>query len=247
MNMIKMILERKNRNDLYWKAEYWNEKALIYKDESISMWPNNNLNFLYDKEQKEIIEAYYNNLEGEKIIDVGCGIGRISRHFSRKGATVKGIDFSKNSIEVAKKMGEEKIEYELISIYDFDEKEKYNKAFNWAVLAVACRNKEELERALIKIYNSLKKNGNFLMIEPIHKGFLHRVLNISMREFTETMEKVGFEVIDIKQMHFWPARLILSYFTIPMFITKPIYKLGQFLMKIIPNSGDYKLIYAKKK
>ena len=83
-------------------------------------------------------------------------------------------------------------------------------------------------------------------MEPIHANFLSRVLKMNLDEFIAILEEAGFKVRTIKQLNFWPTRILLSYFNIPMFITKPIYLFGQTMMKIIPNSGDYKLIYAEK-
>ncbi len=247
MSLIKMIKNRKNRANIYNKESFWDEKAEEYDGNSVSMWANNNLNSLYHEEQKGVLNNYFKNLDNQDLIDIGCGTGRMSNYFSKKGARVKGIDFSSKSIEIARNNSPGNVVYEVQSIFDFNESLQYDKAFAWGVLAIASSNRDELTQALTNIHRGMKEGGKILLLEPVHKGFLHRVLNMSIDEFVSVMRETGFEVEEVKQMHFWPARILLSYFTVPMCITQPVYKLGQSLMKYIPNSGDYKLIYAKKK
>lgn len=71
-----------------------------------------------------------NVLQGQKILEVGCGGGILTEQLARLGATVKGIDLSTDLIEVARKHLEEsyntncgaskrsseRITYEVISI-----------------------------------------------------------------------------------------------------------------------------------
>jgi hypothetical protein len=60
------------------------------------------------------------------------------------------------------------------------------------------------------------------------------------------MIAAGFRIVSIRQLHFWPIRLVLAYVPWPNFVTKPLYHLGQFLLKFSPlrNLGDYKAITA---
>lgn len=242
-----MYKDRKNRKKIYSTPNYWDTKAEHYNDKSVSMWPNNNLNVLYDVEQKELIDSFINDLKDKYIIDIGCGTGRMSQYFAHKGAIVYAIDFSEKSIDIAKQQNANKnITYQTLSVFQLDYTKHFDIAFTWGVLAIACQNETEVINAIKKIYNSLKEGGELLMLEPIHSSFLHRVLKMDLNTFLGLLENEGFKVVAVKQLNFWPIRILLSYFTIPMFITKPIYWIGQYLMKLFPNSGDYKLIYAKK-
>lgn len=47
------------------------------------------------------------NLEGKKILDVGCGSGRYSIELAKKGATVVGVDFSDEMLAMARQRAEE--------------------------------------------------------------------------------------------------------------------------------------------
>lgn len=65
----------------------------------------------YDKEEftkgtageVDFIEEELASDRSEQILDVGCGTGRHSREFARRGDTVTGIDLSESMLVTAKK------------------------------------------------------------------------------------------------------------------------------------------------
>jgi len=46
------------------------------------------------------------NLDGKSVLDVGCGSGRYSIEFARKGADVVGLDFAQGMIDLARQAAE---------------------------------------------------------------------------------------------------------------------------------------------
>lgn len=46
------------------------------------------------------------NVDGKKILDVGCGSGRVAIQLARRGANATGIDFSENMLQMANVMAE---------------------------------------------------------------------------------------------------------------------------------------------
>jgi 2-polyprenyl-3-methyl-5-hydroxy-6-metoxy-1,4-benzoquinol methylase len=240
-----MLKNRAMRETLYSSAEYWDSKALEYNDKSISMWPNNHLNNYYHYEQTALLEKYLPNVAGVKILDVGCGTGRMSEYFAQRGASVLGIDFSAKSIEIAKKRAAgDNPSYRVQSVFDLDEVAAFDLVVSWGVLTVACKDRLELLDVMKKLYRSLKLDGKALLLEPIHRGFLHRVLNMNFEGFSRVMMEVGFKIDDITHMHFWPMRLVLAYLPWPRFFTAAGYHLGQAIMKLTGNKawGDYQAI-----
>ena len=85
-----------------------------------------------------------------------------------------------------------------------------------------------------------------LLLEPIHRGFVHRVLNLNQREFCAVLEAAGFRNTGARQLHFWPVRFVLAFVPWPAWITTPVYHLGQVAMKLGGGrwGGDYKAISA---
>lgn len=244
----KMLKDRRNRQSLYSSSEYWDSKADSYDGTSVSMWPNQTLNGLYQIEQQRVIDRYLPQLAGKELIDIGCGTGRMSRWFAQRTSRVLGVDFSEGALRIAASdICPENLSYRQCSIFDLDYHADFDIAFLWGVLTVACRDITELQEALGKVHETLRPGGTLLLLEPIHRGFLHRVLDMSLSDFLNAMRAANFSVDVVEPMHFWPMRLVLSYINWPVFITSPLYHLGQVAMKTpgLTKLGDYWAIRAQ--
>jgi 2-polyprenyl-3-methyl-5-hydroxy-6-metoxy-1,4-benzoquinol methylase len=244
-----MIANRLRRGEVYSKAEYWDKKAEELDGHSISMWPNNHLNELYHDEQTAVIDRVLPDLAGRRALDVGCGTGRMTRYLASRGAIVKGIDFASRAIDIAKQTNPAvNPTYAVQSIFDLDDREQYDLVLSWGSVAIASRTVVELRDALGRLYRSLRPGGEMLLLEPIHRGFLHRVLDLHVDAFVSEMTAVRFDVLEVSDMHFWPARMVLGYFQVPRPITQLVYHAGQRLMaRAFPRMGDYKAIHAVRR
>ena len=243
----EMIRQRLDRENLYSTAAYWDYKASTYEGKAASMWSNNALNSHYERELQFEIQRQLGTLCGLKLLDVGCGTGRLSRWFADQGANVMGLDFSSKALEIAKHQstGNNPL-YRYGSVFDLAEENVFDVVFTWGVITFACRDRNQLLDALIKIRQSLHSNGRLLLTEPIHRGFLHRVLDLDLPSFLAVMREAGFEVKATTPLHFWPMRLALAYIPWPVWITTPLYHLGQAAMKLpgLSRLGDYWAILA---
>jgi 2-polyprenyl-3-methyl-5-hydroxy-6-metoxy-1,4-benzoquinol methylase len=243
----QLFINRKNRTNLYCTSDYWDSKADQYTESAVSMWPNTTLNKYYHIELLEILFSFNLNFNNLKVLDLGCGTGRLSRWFADKGAQVKGIDFSKKSIDIAKLLNENyNIKYEVNSIFDLNEDTNYDFIYIGGVFTVACKDKDQLIISLNKLKSLLSQGGSVFFSEPIHTGFLSRVLSLSIKDFIKIMKHQGFKISFTKSIHFWPFRLLLCYYPLPAFITTPIFYLGKFLLKLpfFSRFGDYWCILA---
>jgi len=246
----KMLNNRRNREKLYCTPEYWDSKAAELEGDSVLMWTNNHLNYYYHREHLSLFKQYLPRLEGARVLDVGCGTGRISRYLAQRGATVLGIDFSREVIAIAQKQSPiGNPSYRVESVFDFEEENYFDLLVSWGSITIASKNRDELFNIMLRLSKSLKPHGKAILLEPIHTGFLHRVLNMDTREFCEVMNQAGFQVEDIYHLHFWPMRLLLCYTTWPKFITAAGYYLGEGIMNLFGHKsfGDYKAIIAKSK
>jgi 2-polyprenyl-3-methyl-5-hydroxy-6-metoxy-1,4-benzoquinol methylase len=241
-----MIRNRLRRKEVYSRPDYWDAKATDYDDDSVSWWPNNHLNACYNREQMQLLDRYLPNVAGKTVLDLGCGTGRISRYLAGRGAIVHGCDFSAKSIELARsKSAGPNPSYEVQSVFELDADAHYDAVVVFGVLVIASRTREELLDALRRIRRALRPGGTLVLMEPIHNSFLHRVLKMPLGEFLAVVRQAGFEIREVRPMHFWPARLALAYVGWPGPLTRLGYGLGQGLMSLSGQAGgDYKAILA---
>jgi 2-polyprenyl-3-methyl-5-hydroxy-6-metoxy-1,4-benzoquinol methylase len=243
----EMIHQRRHRKNLYSTAAYWDSKAHSFEDTAVSMWPNRVLNGLYEREQEELASRYLGEIEGSVLLDLGCGTGRFSRRLANKGARVTGLDFSTGALAIAKRLSSgNNPTYRRGSVFELSDEGAYDVIFTWGVLTVACLDKNQLVDVLIRIRKALRPAGRLLLTEPIHRGFLHRVLALDLPEFLSAMQQAGFEIKATDPLHFWPMRLALCYISWPAWLTVPLYHLGQAAMKVpgLSRLGDYWAILA---
>ena len=242
-----MIHDRRNRANLYCRAEYWDQKADLMQGHAVSMWPNNVLNEYYHQEDIQAIHDGLGDVNGLHVLDIGCGTGRMSRYLTNQGAFVHGFDFSTKAIEIARTLSQPpNPSYEVLSLFDLNENQTYDIALSWGVVTIACTNAERLTNGFQRIRQALKPGGRLMLLEPVHAGFLHRVLRMNIREFIEIMEREGFKVLDIRHLHCWPVRLLLAYVPWPRWLTMPVYWMGEIFMRFTGRHylGDYKAILA---
>ena len=102
------------------------------------------------------------DLDGKRVVDLGCGPGLYSRRMAKLGATVTGIDFSANSLEYARNRDTQNIEYIEADYLEDD----LPGGFDIAVLiyydycAMAPENRSRL---LQKIHGMLKPGGHLVV------------------------------------------------------------------------------------
>jgi len=243
----RMFRQRRQREIIYSEPEYWNSKAVDYDAEAVSMLPNNHLNRYYHREQLSVLKSHISKVNGASVLDVGCGTGRISRYLAEQGARVTGIDFASAPLDIARKLtASGNPEYRLQSVFDLDDSNAYDFAWVYGCVTVACENGRELLDVLLRLKRALKPRGKLLLVEPIHRGFLRRVLDMDVREFCAVMVEAGFEIREMTHLHFWPTKWLLAYVQWPKFITAAGFHLGDAILRLLGRKamGDYIAICA---
>lgn len=244
------LANRLRREEAYSQADYWDSKARQLEGSSVSMWNNDHLNELYHLEQMRLLDELLPDTRGRTLLDVGCGTGRLARHFAALGAHVVGIDFSAATIALAREQsGGCNPEYRVQSVFDLADAAAYDIVISVGALSVACRDRAGLLDALRRLRAALTPGGSILFLEPIHRGPLHRVLNMSPRGFTSTMREAGLELVHLRHIHFWPARLLLAYVRWPRWLTGAVHELGDLLLVRVlrrRRGGDYHAVLAAR-
>ncbi len=120
------------------------------------------------------------NLNNTKILDIGCGGGLVSEGLTKIGATVTGVDFIKENINVAKihaKKNNLKINY---FVKDF-EKDKITSKYDLIIILEVLEHLNNWEKFIRKIKLSLKKNGT-LIISTINRNLVSKFLTLDIGE-----------------------------------------------------------------
>jgi ubiquinone/menaquinone biosynthesis C-methylase UbiE len=162
--MIKNIYKSFERPSLWQKSSgpFWDDEHIAKQMLKAHLNPDSEAaSRKHDFIQKSVEWIRSNINEGSSLLDLGCGPGLYTKHFSKIGLDVTGIDFSKSSIAYAKSV-DEKTEYIYQNYLDIDYDEKFDVVTmiycDYGVLPINDRTV-----LLAKIYRALKPGGKLVL------------------------------------------------------------------------------------
>lgn len=252
----QLFKERRTRDAIYGAASYWDARASARSGMARSLWPSNAYNALWDARQRALIERTLGELRGRRVVDIGCGTGRIVRWLAeeRGAARVVGVDFSPATIEAARReasalvssgivrfdRGDVVAGLDPVGVGGFDD------AIVLGCFSVACRDRASLERAMANVARLVRKNGRVLLLEPIHRSpLLRRVLDLGVEEWIACANRAGLSLLSADRMGFVPVRLVFSVRDLPRLVVAPAFHAGERLLDRSPwlaPLSDYKLL-----
>ena len=110
----------------------------------------------YQVEMESLYAPFLRYLpEQALILDLGCGSGRDTLAFKKKGYQVEAIDYSAELVEKARELTG--IEVRQQSFYELNESEKYDGI--WACASLLHCDRDRLPEVLWLIFKALKPNG----------------------------------------------------------------------------------------
>jgi SAM-dependent methyltransferase len=252
----QLFKERRTRGKLYGVASYWDSRASARRGMARSLWPSNAFNVLWDQRQRDILVRALGDVTGRRMVDVGCGTGRVARWLAeQRGARqVVGVDFSPATVEAARHESSALVSSGLVRFEQGDIVAGVDKiglgAFDDAIVlgcfSVACADRASLERAMGNVARLVRKGGRLLLLEPIHRSpLLRRVLDLGLEEWIACANGVGLDLVRGDRMGFVPVRLVFSVRDLPAPIVAPIFGAGERLLDSAPwlsPLADYKLL-----
>jgi len=259
-SILQLIRERRTRGSIYHRADYWNARASARDGLARSVWPSNVFNTYWNERQCELLDRALGDISGLRIVDVGCGTGRMVRHFARRGAReVAGIDFSLDTVSAAKsesldeRLSEPEVRFhqgDAVATLDHVGVESFDVALVLGCFSVACRDVASLERAFANTARLLKPGGRLLLLEPIHRSpLLRRVLDLGLEEWIAAANRAGLALEGADRMGFAPVRLVLAVRDLPHAFVAPVFRAGEKLLDEAPflaALSDYKLLMFRK-
>jgi SAM-dependent methyltransferase len=252
----QLLHERRERDRLYGVSSYWDARAGARRGMARSLWPSNAFNALWDERQRVLLARALGDLGGRRVVDVGCGVGRMTRFLAEDlGARhVVGVDFSSATVEAAREESRALVTSGIVSFETGDVIEGLERvgvgAFDDAVvlgcLSVACRERPSLERALSNVARLVRRGGRVLLLEPIHRfPLLRRVLALGVEEWVACANAAGLALVVADRMGLVPVRLVASVHDFPRALVAPVFRAGERLLDAAPwlaPFSDYKLL-----
>lgn len=252
----QLFKERKTRDALYHDANYWDARASAREGMARSLWPSNVFNDVWDVRQRELIIRMLGDVRGRRVVDVGCGTGRMSRFFAAAGAReVVGVDFSPSTVAAARAetsktaqaaapikfaVGDVVAGMDDLGVGSFDD------AIVLGCFSVACRDEASLERAMRNVGRLVRRGGRVLIMEPIHRSpLLRRVLPLGLEEWIAAANRAGLHLEGADRMGFVPVRFFMSVRDLPRTLVNPVFRAGEWLLDRAPYLAplsDYKML-----
>ena len=152
------------------------------KDSSTECWNNVNIDELVEKSQNNDFRMFYimpytlerlGNVNGKKILDLGCGEGGYSRELAHKGAAVTSADCSEASVRYCKEQALKEnldIQHYIINSSCLDMMNE--NSFDIVLCAMMLMDVEDLNGTMKEIYRVLKPDGKVFIsvLHPCFKG-----------------------------------------------------------------------------
>lgn len=213
----------KNKNNI--AIDTYNEIAQEYEKE-----------FGNDYSDTPYIDIFLNYLDGKKVLDIGCGVGNLTKYILDKGFNVDGIDLSEEMLNIAKS------KYDDINFLQMNMKDIIlDKKYDGIMLAYSLFHltKQEVLEVLPKYYSLLNNNGKMLLIlqsgkgeqvidEPLKNGLKMFINYYSLEEIRKVLEDNNFKILytDLKkpesEFELGNEKIIIIYERITTVKTKEI-------------------------
>ena len=105
---------------------------------------------------------------GERVLDIGCGVGTWSVRMAEQGAQVLGVDISAAMIDMAEPHAG--VAYRVAAAHELDCPDRYFDLMVSVTVLQHITDPEELKRALRNLRRMLKDSGRFFVLEysPLH-------------------------------------------------------------------------------
>jgi SAM-dependent methyltransferase len=256
----QLLRERRTRDAIYGASSYWDSRASARQGMARSLWPSNAFNAVWDERQRALLERTLGPMTGRRLVDVGCGTGRMSRWLVEERAArhVVGVDFSHATVEAARRESSALVSSGLLR---FDQGDvlagldavgvgAFDDVLVLGCLSVACADRASLSRALAHVARLPRRGGRVLLLEPIHRSpLLRRVLDLGIEEWVACANAAGLSLTRADRMGFVPVRAVFSVRDVPRPLLAPVFHAGERLLDSAPwlaPLSDYKLLLFER-
>lgn len=162
-----------------WTDDHTSKKMLEYHLDGSIDASSRNIEFI-DQSVLWIVN-HFNLDSNSSVLDLGCGPGLYTNRFAEKGINVTGVDFSRRSIEYAKKMQLKDVDYINKNYLNFVTDKKFD-IITMIMCDFSALSQEQRKIILEKSGNMLKPNGKVIL--DVHSlNYFNQKEEISAYEF----------------------------------------------------------------
>lgn len=155
------------------------------------------------------IKFIKNNISSKSLIlDVGCGCGSLSFELVRSGHKVTGIDISKKSILIAKKIANKNLTFIqkknlILENKSFEKISMEKKKFDVVIFFKTLHHLKFTKRVIYNTNSILKKNGRVIIIEPLRDDInkINIAFGLLTRILATTWEKTNTKIKKYKNIN----------------------------------------------
>ena len=209
--------------------------------------------------------SHFNEWNGKKVLEIGCGLATAGINFARYGAEYTGVELSADSLALAKKRFDVYNQYgnfyegNAEELTNFLPEDKYHLIYSWGVL----HHTPHPEKAMAEISKYLAKYGVFKLMLYASESWKNYMISIGLDQpeaqygcpvaYTYTEEEIydllgdHFEVVSIERDHIFPYQIEPykkgEYIKEPWFETMP----DEMFEVLEKKLGWHLLITAKPK
>ena len=209
--------------------------------------------------------SHFNEWNGKKVLEIGCGLATAGINFARYGAEYTGVELSSESLALAKKRFDVYNQYgnfyegNAEELSNFLPEDKYHLIYSWGVL----HHTPHPEKAMAEISKYLAKEGVFKLMLYASESWKNYMISIGLDQpeaqygcpvaYTYTEEEIydllgdHFEVVSIERDHIFPYQIEPykkgEYIKEPWFETMP----DEMFEVLEKKLGWHLLITAKPK
>lgn len=144
---------------------------------------------------------------GQKVIDFGCGVGRISKLIAPKVDSVLAMDVSEKMLDQARKINSaNSIQYVHFNEQFHWEQNEYDRVFTcWVLQHIS---DAALKKLISEFYDTLKSGGKMVLLEQVSEKELIQgnvLLQRSTEKYIDLFTSQGFKLLKHKKVMRFPS------------------------------------------
>ncbi|HET9912450.1 MAG TPA: class I SAM-dependent methyltransferase [Anaerolineales bacterium] len=184
-NQLEEINSRPKPFEFYTASDLWTDEYI--SKQMLSFHLNGEIDvssrkFSFIDRSVDWIISRFDIREGKSVADFGCGPGLYTERLAKTNAAITGIDFSKNSIEYARKRAKDErlnINYVHQNYLEFNSDDKYD--LITMIFCDFCALSPEQRKSLLEKFRFLlKPNGSILLDAYLLNAFDQKVESVTL-------------------------------------------------------------------